>query len=132
MFPGAVDKPDVHIIALDHTTGLPTVLPGLALPTHPFFGIVGVAPPAGWGCISSTAPRCQGGNMDNKELVAATMAFLPVWVDGAIFSAADGHAAQGDGEVDLTAIETCLEGEVVLTVWNDLELPLPIAVRPSH
>ncbi len=132
IFPDAVDRRETHIIPLDRATGLATVLPGLSLRTRPFFGILGVAPPAGWGRISSAPPRSHGGNMDNKELVAGTTVFLPVWVDGALFSAGDGHAAQGDGEVDVTAIETCLEGEFRLTVRDDLELSLPIAVTPSH
>ncbi len=132
IFPDAVDQREIHIIPLDRAAGVATVLPGLTLPTRPFFGILGVAPPAGWGRISTAPPRAHGGNIDNKELVAGTTVFLPVWVDGALFSAGDGHGAQGDGEVDITAIETCLEAEFRLTVRTDLELPLPIAVTPSH
>jgi acetamidase/formamidase len=93
---------------------------------------MGVAPPPAWGRVSSAPPRAHGGNMDNKECVAGTTVFLPVWVDGALFSAGDGHAAQGDGEVDINAIETCLEGEFRLTARTDFALPLPIAVTPSH
>jgi acetamidase/formamidase len=69
--------------------------------------------------------------MDNKELVARTTLFLPVWADGALFSAGDGHAAQGDGEVDITAIETSLDGEFRLEVRRDFRLALPIAVTPD-
>ncbi len=70
--------------------------------------------------------------MDNKELIAGTTLFLPIWAEGALFSAGDGHAAQGDGEVDITAIETSLEGEFRLGVREDFELSLPIAVTPTH
>ena len=70
--------------------------------------------------------------MDNKELIAGTTLFLPIWAEGALFSAGDGHAAQGDGEVNITAIETSLEGEFRLDVRPDFELSLPIAVTPTH
>ena len=66
--------------------------------------------PAAWGRISTTQPRAHGGNLDNKELVAGTTLYLPVWTEGAQFSAGDGHGVQGDGEVCVTAIETALEG----------------------
>ncbi len=132
IFPEAVDSGDKHIIPIDRDTGLATIMPRLKLPTRPFFGILGVAPPPAWGRIDSSAPRSHGGNMDNKELVAGTTLFLPIWVEGALFSAGDGHAAQGDGEVDVTAIETCLEGEFRLEAREDFELSLPIAVTPTH
>jgi acetamidase/formamidase len=72
----------------------------------PFFGVMGVAPPANWGRISTIQPRAHGGNLDNKELVAGSTLYLPIHVDGALFSCGDGHGAQGDGEVCVTAIET--------------------------
>ena len=87
------------------------VLPwGPELPLAPFFGVMGVAPPPGWGAISTIQPRAHGGNLDNKELVAGTSLFLPVWTKGALFSAGDGHGVQGDGEVCINALETCLNG----------------------
>jgi acetamidase/formamidase len=70
--------------------------------------------------------------MDNKELLPGSRLFLPVWVDGALFSAGDGHAAQGDGEVNQTAIETSLEGHFRLTVRRDFAIELPFAVTPDH
>ncbi|MBT5809631.1 MAG: amidase, partial [Rhodospirillaceae bacterium] len=72
---------------------------GVDLPLAPFFGVMGVAPPPEWGEISSVIPRAHGGNLDNKELGVGTTLFLPVFVDGGLFSAGDGHAVQGDGEV---------------------------------
>jgi acetamidase/formamidase len=132
MFPDAVHTSSKQIIPIDQQTGLAQLPVGVSLPTRPFFGILGVAPPPSLGRIDSTAPGCHGGNIDNKELVAGTTLFLPVWVEGALFSAGDGHAAQGDGEVDITAIETCLEGDFRFKVRNDISLTLPIAVTPTH
>ena len=66
--------------------------------------------------------RC-GGNIDCKELVAGTTLFLPIPVDGALFSAGDGHAAQGDGEVSQLAIEAPVErAELTLSLRDDLQL----------
>lgn len=105
---------------------------GGRLPLRPFFGILGVAPPPAYGRIASMAPREHGGNLDNKELVAGTTLFLPVWNEGALFSAGDGHAVQGDGEVCLTAVETCLSGTFELVVRKDLRLRLPRAETSTH
>ena len=77
-------------------------------------------------------PREFGGNMDNKELVAGTTLYLPVWTEGALFSAGDGHAVQGDGEVCLTAIEASLSGTFELVVRKDLSLKFPRAESPTH
>jgi len=132
IFPDAIDRLDRQMIPIDRKTGVATIAPALSLPTRPFFGILGVAPPPEWGRIDTAPPRCHGGNMDNKELVGGTTLFLPVWVEGALFSAGDGHAAQGDGEVDITAIETSLEGEFRVDVRDDFGLSLPVAVTPTH
>jgi acetamidase/formamidase len=105
---------------------------GLRLPLKPFFGVMGVAPPKNWGRISTIQPRAHGGNIDNKELVAGTTLYLPVFEEGALFSCGDGHGAQGDGEVCLTAVETALEGTFRLTVRDDFELRYPRAETPTH
>ena len=105
---------------------------GAEVPLRPFFGVMGVAPPPGWGRISSIQPRAHGGNMDNKELVAGTTLYLPVFNPGALFSAGDGHAVQGDGEVCLTALETCMTGTFELIVRKDLSLAMPRAETPGH
>jgi acetamidase/formamidase len=83
---------------------------GPELPLAPFFGTMGVAPPARYGRLSSREPREHGGNMDNKELTAGATLWLPVWVEGANFSVGDGHGRQGDGEVCVNALETGLTG----------------------
>jgi acetamidase/formamidase len=105
---------------------------GTKVPLRPFFGNFGVAPPARYGAIDSLVPREHGGNMDNKELVAGTTVYFPVWNHGALFSAGDGHAAQGDGEVCLTAIETGLTGVFELIVRKDLQIGFPRAESPTH
>lgn len=128
------DFRDAHgiTIALDEVTGEATLPWGLRLPLAPFFGVMAVAPPSDWGRISTIEPRAHGGNLDNKELVAGTTLFLPVFTDGALFSCGDGHGAQGDGEVCVTAIETALQGRFRLTVRRDLDLTYPEAETPTH
>ena len=105
---------------------------GGELPLSPFFGNTGTAPPAAWGRCTSVIPRAFGGNMDNKEFVAGSALFLPVFNRGALFSAGDGHAVQGDGEVCVTAVETALQGTFELTVRKDVRLTLPRAETPTH
>ena len=99
---------------------------GHAVRLAPFLGVLGM-PPAEPGSHSTGPPRRSGGNIDCKELVAGTTLFLPVPVEGALFSAGDGHAAQGDGEVSGTAIECPVEGQVTLDVREDLRLEWPLA-----
>ena len=105
---------------------------GVDLPLRPFFGAMGVAPPAKLGRVPSFPPGAHGGNLDNKELGEGTTLFLPVWNDGALFSVGDGHAVQGEGEVCLTAIETALSGTFELIVRKDLSLACPMAETASH
>jgi acetamidase/formamidase len=89
---------------------------GVELPLAPFFGVMGVAPPPHYGTLSTVQPREHGGNLDNKELGEGATLFLPVWAPGALFSAGDGHGVQGDGEVCINALETCLTGTFRLTL----------------
>ena len=105
---------------------------GHDLPLHPFFGVMGTAPPARWGRVSSIVPRAHGGNLDNKELGPGSTLYLPVHVPGALFSCGDGHAAQGDGEVCTTAIETALQGTFEFVVHKDTGLAYPRAETPTH
>jgi acetamidase/formamidase len=124
-------KAQTVIIPFDLDTGLAEVAPGLKIPTRPFFGHLGVAPPPEWGRVDSRPPYKFGGNLDNKELLPGARLFLPIWNDGALFSAGDGHGAQGDGEINQTAIETGLEGRFRLSVRRDLKIDLPFAVTPD-
>lgn len=105
---------------------------GLDLPLAPFFGVMGVAPPPAWGRITSIIPRAMGGNIDNKELRPGAKLYLPVFVAGALFSCGDGHAAQGDGGVCVTAIETALQGRFAFTLRKDLRFTYPRAETPTH
>ena len=98
------------IIPLDLTKMTAAFGPGITVPLHPFFGSMGVAPPPERGKVNSAPPDIWAGNMDNKELVEGTTLFIPVHAAGALFEAGDGHAGQGNGEVDITALETQLTG----------------------
>jgi acetamidase/formamidase len=115
------------IIALDRKRMTAEFKPGIVIPLRPFFGSMGVAPAADAGRVSSNPPGRHAGNLDNKELVAGSTMLIPVFVPGALFEIGDGHAAQGDGEVDQTAIETSLRGRVQLTVRKGVALTWPRA-----
>ncbi len=117
----------VRIIPLDGKTMTAAFAPGIVIPLHPFFGSMGVAPPKEQGRVSSNPPGPHAGNLDNKALVAGTTLYIPVWAPGALFEVGDGHAAQGDGEVDQTAIETSLRGRLQLTVRKGMTLTWPRA-----
>jgi acetamidase/formamidase len=113
----------------DRFAGAPHILD---TPLKPFFGIMCVAPPKNWGRCTSVIPRSFGGNIDTKQLVAGTTLYLLVHVPGANFSCGDGHGAQGDGEVCLTAIETALQGRFRLTLGEDMSLKQPRAETSTH
>jgi acetamidase/formamidase len=102
---------------------------GIKIPLKPFFGILGVATPEK--SRNSIPPGCYGGNIDNRELQAGSRLFLPIFVPGALFSIGDGHSAQGDGEVNVTAIETSMNGTIELKLRKDLQLTTPIAETPT-
>ncbi|HSF16177.1 MAG TPA: acetamidase/formamidase family protein [Vicinamibacteria bacterium] len=105
---------------------------GVVVPLAPFFGTIGVAPPVLLGRISSGPPGYHVGNLDLKELVAGTTLYLPVHVPGALLSIGDGHAAQGDGEVSGTAIETALVGRFRIRLEKNRPLRWPRAETPTH
>ncbi len=114
---------------------------GTELALSPFFGVMGVAPPPAYGTISTIQPREHGGNLDNKELTEGSTLFLPVWAEGALFSAGDGHGVQGDGEVCINALETCLTGTFTLVLHKGARgsggarnpvLTYPRAETPTH
>jgi len=124
-FPYAKSK----IIPLDREKMIAHFAPGIDIPLHPFFGSMGVAPAGAR--ISSVPPWNHGGNMDNKELVVGSHIFYPVWTKGALFEAGDGHAGQGNGEVDVTAMETFLSGTFKFTVHKNEHLMWPRAETAS-
>jgi len=118
------------LIPLDRQRMVGHFAPGIEIPLRPFFGSMGVAPPAGR--ISSAPPWIHAGNMDNKELVAGAKVYIPVHAPGALFQIGDGHAAQGNGEVDITALETSLTGKFQFIVRKDLKLRWPRGETPTH
>ncbi|MEP7273120.1 MAG: acetamidase/formamidase family protein [Acidobacteriota bacterium] len=119
------------IIPLDKKTMTAEFMPGIVIPLKPFFGSMGVAPAPEIGRVSSNPPGRHAGNLDNKELVVGSALYIPVFVTGALFEIGDGHAAQGDGEVDQTAIETSLRGRLQLTVRKNMSLVWPRAETQS-
>ena len=121
----------LKILPIDKKTMTSTYAPAIVIPLKPFFGSMGVAPAAELGRVSSNPPGRHAGNLDNRELAAGTTLFIPVFVPGALFEVGDGHAAQGDGEVDQTAIETSLRGRIQLTVRKDMKLTWPRAETPT-
>jgi acetamidase/formamidase len=127
-FPGTKTK----IIPLDRARKVGTFAPGIELPLKPFFGSMGVAPPESMGKVDSAPPGIHAGNLDNKELVAGTTLFIPVHAHGALFEVGDGHAGMGNGEVDITAMETSLTGVFQFVVRKDMHLKWPRAETPTH
>jgi acetamidase/formamidase len=121
-----------RLIMMDRDKMTAEVAPGIVVPLRPFFGSMGVAPAASLGRVSSNPPSRHAGNLDNRELVAGTTLYIPVFVKGALLEIGDGHAAQGDGEVDQTAIETDLHGRVQLIVRKDMKLEWPRGETPTH
>ena len=98
----------------------------------PFFGSMGVAPEPAAGRISTVPPGVYAGNLDNKDLGAGTILYIPVHTTGALFSAGDGHAVQGHGEVSVNALETGLRGTFQFFVRKDMSLQWPRGETPTH
>src|SRR5882762_3102775 len=124
--------PKMKIIPLDEKRMVAHFAPGIEIPLHPFFGSMGVAPPESSGRLSSNPPWIHAGNLDNKDLVAGTTLYIPVHAPGALFEVGDGHAGQGDGEVDITALETSLTGTFQFVVRKDIRLRWPRAETPTQ
>ena len=120
------------ILRLDRQNRTSEFAPGIVVPLAPFFGSMGVAPPADTGRISSNPPWIHAGNLDNRELVPGTSLTIPVHAPGALFQVGDGHAAQGDGEVNQTAIETSLTGRLQFILHKGMKLEWPRAETPTH
>lgn len=118
------------LIKLDMATMMLEFAPNIHIPAKPFFGSIGVAPAAGR--VSSVPPGYYAGNMDNKELVAGTTLYVPVQQPLALLNVGDGHLAMGDGEVDVTAVESALTGVFRLTVRKDMHLLYPRIETPTH
>jgi acetamidase/formamidase len=120
------------VIPLDEKRMVAHFADGIEIPIRPFFGSMGVAPPEVTGRIGSGPPWIHAGNLDDKDLVAGTTLFIPVHARGALFEVGDGHAGQGDGEVDLSALETSLIGTFQFIVRKDMHLRWPRAETPTQ
>jgi acetamidase/formamidase len=96
--------------------------PGIAIPFEPFCGVMGVAP-AEPGRLDTWAPRANAGNVDIRHLTAGTSLRLPVIVEGALFSCGDCHAAQGDGEINGTGIESPMTVTLRFGLRKDTSIP---------
>jgi acetamidase/formamidase len=122
----------IKIIPLNRERMVADFTPGIEIPLRPFFGSMGVAPPESYGRIDSAPPGIHAGNMDNKELIAGSTLYVPVHARGALFEIGDGHAGQGNGEVDITALETSLVGTLQFLVHKDTKQKYPRAETPTH
>jgi acetamidase/formamidase len=124
---------EIRLFQLDTVAGFARMgsLP-YRIPIAPFFGTIGVAPPVLAGRVSTTAPGPFTGNLDNKALVAGSTVYVPVLVQGGLLSIGDAHAAQGDGEVSGTAVETSMRGTVQVVLHKGTGRRWPWAETPTH
>ncbi len=120
------------LIRFNPEEGTAQFSPGITLKLAPFWGTIGVAPPARVGSVPSGVPGFNGGNFDNKELVAGSKLYLRVHVPGALLSMRDGHALQGDGEVSVAGVETSLRGTIQIFVHTGKQIRWPRAETPTH
>ena len=128
-FPGFFQR----ILKINRSAKTTEIAPGVVIPLErPFFGTMGVAPLPIMGRISSGPPGVHTGNIDNKDVAAGATLYMPVYAAGALFSVGDGHGAQGQGEVDLSAVETGLRGRFQFIVRKDLKLTWPRAETATH
>ena len=121
-----------RLIPLDLQRNVAKFADGIEIPLHPFFGSMGVAPDRSKGKIDSGPPGDHAGNLDNKDLVEGTTLYIPVHATGALFEVGDGHAGQGNGEADITAMETSLLGTFQFVVRKDMKLTWPRGETPTH
>jgi len=122
-----------RVIPIDRHKKTADVAKGVVVPVNkPFFGTMGVAPHPSMGRVSTAPPGVHTGNIDIKDLGTGTVLYMPIHVRGGLFSAGDGHAAQGHGEVDLNAIETGLRGRFQFFVRKDMQLRWPRAETATH
>jgi acetamidase/formamidase len=125
VLPSLLEKQAVKLIRLDLGRGVALFSGDIEIPLNPFMGIMAVSPPRSLGIVSSTPPGAWGGNMDLKFLGRGSTLYLPVFNRGAQFFTGDGHALQGDGEVDGGAIETSLAPTLQFFVHKNKPIKLP-------
>jgi acetamidase/formamidase len=130
--PDDFTEPSLRFFRFDRTRMTTEFMPGVEIPLGPFQGILGVQPP-GDAVASAGPPGPFGGNMDLRELLEGTALYLPVFHPGGRLWTGDSHAAQGDGEVNLTAIETAMrEVRVQYVLHKGVGLQWPMVDTPSH
>lgn len=134
VLPELLSEPVFRIIRFDTERNVALFSPEIEVPLAPFMGIMAVAPPLDMGTVSSRPPGIFGGNLDLKQLTRGSTLYLPVYNAGALFFTGDAHAAQGDGEVDGTAIETSLTPtfQFFLHKGKAKQLNWPRAETPTH
>ncbi|MCW2916372.1 MAG: hypothetical protein JWN52_4440 [Actinomycetia bacterium] len=132
VLPNLLKEPSVKVIELDLDKQLAKITEDVHVPIEAFQGIMCTAPAPELGKVSSRPPGAFGGNMDLRDLAAGCTLYLPVFNDGALFSTGDGHTAQGDGEVDGTAIETSLTTTVQFFIHKAVHAPWPMAENGTH
>ncbi|MGS4946413.1 acetamidase/formamidase family protein [Meridianimarinicoccus sp. RP-17] len=124
-------EPHLKVWDYDPDTLAPSLFSDIAkVPLKPFAGTIGLAP-AEPGLHSVVPPRRMGGNLDIRDLAAGSVLYLPVEVEGALFSVGDTHAAQGDGEVCGTAIESPMDVEITLDLIKQEPLAFPRFSTPG-
>lgn len=121
---------ELYVQNFSFAGGFAYLRPDVRVPLEPFCGVMGLAP-AEPGSHSTIPPRRVGGNLDIRDLTAGASLILPVEVEGGLFSCGDGHAAQGDGEVCVTAIETAIRATLRFRLLKGLEIPMPRFVTPA-
>ncbi len=131
VFPDEFPYQRIKLIPLDRERSIGNFAPGIQIPLRPFFGSMGIAPP-GTTRLNSAPPWIHAGNMDNKELTAGTTLYIPVHTKGALFEVGDGHAGMGNGEVDVTAMETSLTGTFQFVVHKNELIRWPRAETPQY
>lgn len=141
--PDEFPEGQVKYMALDRERNVARFAPQIVLPMGPFQGTFGVAPPEdrevvgrlSAGLYSSVPPGPHAGNLDLRELTEGSTLYIPVWQDGAKIYTGDSHALQGDGEVNLTALETAMQDMRVQVVLHEQPRPAwewPFAETPTH
>lgn len=132
VLPDQFPTPKSRVLWIDLKRKVIEYAPGVEVPAKPFWGVMGTAPPPEMGRVPSGAPNIFGGNMDNRDLGAGSTLYLPVFNAGALVSFGDGHAAQGHGEVCVSAVETSLKGEVQIILHKNAHLKSPRAETATH
>jgi len=132
VLPDLLKGPAAKLIRLDLDRNVAIFSQDIEIPVNPFMGIMAVAPSRSLGMISSTPPGAWGGNMDVKELCRGATLYLPVFNQGAQFFSGDGHAVQGDGEVDGGAVEISLAPTFQFILHKEKDFKSPMAETPDH